>query len=553
MPNRISSPIKFALIAFILPGPASALNTTVVGTLGDLDGDGDGGAGETAVVNNAVGCWDARITTNRNFTLTVSGASLTGRGVGSVTALAGGVPTAGMIMMDNDGSVTWFVDPTPLDSLEFTPDPNAQWRFINGTAASGANNADLLRSVAHEIGHANGWICGNAACNRATDTANYDALMNPQPAGFTLNTTVNLQANPGFNVPLRGDGLAGGIGTGGIVNELSHTGPAGPFNSVSDLMFGRTGSGVRETPSMNNVDLFVRAYGDTVNFPPTVDAGADITAECSEAGGSTVSLDGSGSTDPEGNSLTYSWTCATVALSGAGTVMPYGFFQNGQTEQCRLDVTDLAACSPDADLVNVTVVDTTPPGLTVPDDVTTECAAPGGTAVDIGTAVSTDVCDSLVTISNDAPALFPLGETLVTWTAIDDDGNVTEVTQTVTVEDTTPPEISVELDPALLWPPNHTLNTISATIAVTDICDPDPSVILTSVVSSEADNGIGDGNTTDDIQGAAIGTDDREFELRAERDGSNAGRTYTVLYTATDGSGNEASDEDMVTVPHDQR
>jgi len=553
MLNRISSPIKFALIAFILPTSSFALNTTVSGTLGDLDGDGDGGAGETAVLNTAVACWDARITTNRNFTLTVSGASLTGRGVGSVTALAGGVPTTGMIMMDNDGSTNWFADPTPLDSLEFTPDPNAQWRFINGTVASGANNADLLRSVAHEIGHANGWICGNAACNRSTDTANYDALMNPQPANFTLNTTVNLQANPGFNVPLRGDGLAGGIGTGGIVNELSHTGPAGPFNAVADLMFGRTGSGVRETPSMVNVDMFVRAYGDTVNFPPTVNAGTDITAECSETGGSTVSLDGSGSTDPEGNGLTYSWACQTVALSSAATVMPDGFFQNGQTEQCRLDATDLAACSPDADLVNVTVVDTTPPDLTVPDDVTAECAAPGGTAVNIGAAISSDVCDSLVTVSNDAPALFSLGETVVTWTSIDDDGNVTEVTQIVTIEDTTPPEISVELDRDSIWPPNHKLNTITATIVVTDICDPDPSVVLTSVASSEPDNDIGDGNTNDDIQGVAIGTDDREFELRAERDGRNTGRTYTALYTASDGSGNETSGADTVIVSHDQK
>ncbi len=553
MLNRIPSAIKIALVSFILPTSSFALNTTVNGTLGDLDGDGDGGAGEAAVLNTAVACWDARITTNRNFTLTVSGASLTGRGVGSVTALAGGVPTAGMIMMDNDGSTNWFTDLTPLDSLEFTPDPNAQWRFINGTAASGANNADLLRSVAHEIGHANGWICGTAACNRTTDTANYDALMNPQPASFTLNTTVNLQANPGFNVPLRGDGLVGGIGAGGIVNELSHTGPAGPTNAVADLMFGRTGNGVRETPSIVNVDMFSRAYGDTVNLPPTVNAGTDITAECSEVGGSTVSLDGSGSTDPEGDALTYSWACPTVALADANTVMPDGFFQKGQTEQCRLDVTDLAVCSPDADLVNVTVVDTTPPNLTVPDDVTAECASPAGTAVNIGNAISADVCDSMVTLSNDAPALFPLGETLVTWTALDDDGNATQVTQVVTIEDTIPPEITVELDSGSLWPPNHKLNTITASVAVTDSCDPSPSVTLASVVSSEPDNDIGDGNTNDDIQGAAIGTDDREFELRAERDGRNTGRVYTILYTATDGSGNETSEEDTVIVPRNRK
>lgn len=543
--------IGFTLIACVLSTPTFALNTTVVGALGDLDGDGDGGAGETAVVNTAVACWDARITTNRNFTLNISGAPLMGRGVGSTSAVAGGVPTSGMVMMDND-SVNWFVDPTPLDSLEFTPDPNAQWRFINGTVASGANNADLLRSVAHEIGHANGWICGNAACNRTVDTANYDALMNPQPASFTAGTTVNLQANPGFNVPLRGDGLAGGIGTGGIVNELSHTGPTGATNSVADMMFGRTGTGVRETPSLVNVDMFARAYGDTVNFPPTIDAGDDFTAECSEDGGSTLPLDGSGSTDPEGDALSYSWTCSTVALSDADTMMPEGFFQNGQTEQCRLDATDLAACTPDASLVEVTVEDTTPPDLTVPVNIVAECAAPGGTAVDIGTAITSDVCDSFVMLSNDAPALFPLGETVVTWTAVDDDGNINEETQVVTIEDTIPPEINVELNPDNLWPPNHKLHTITASIEVTDVCDANPGAVLSSVVSSEPDNDIGDGNTSNDIQGAMIGTDDRAFELRAERDGRKIGRTYTIVYTASDGSGNEVNNEDTVNVAHNQ-
>lgn len=548
--------ILFALGASLCIGlssaPSAALNTTINGALGDLDGDGDGGAGEAAVVQAAVNCWDARITTNRNFTLTVSGASLMGRGVGSVTALSGGVPTAGMAMMDNDGSTNWFTDLSPLDSLEFAPDPNAQWRFINGTAASGANNADLLRSVAHEIGHANGWICGNAACNRSTDTANYDALMVPQPANFTQGTNVNLQANPGFDAPLRGDGLMGGIGVGGVVNELSHTGPSGPFNAVADLMYGRTGVGVRETPSMINVDMFSRAYGDTVNFPLTVNAGADLIVECDEPGGSTVSLDGSATTDPEGDGLTFSWTCQNVVLSDANTVSPDGFFVNAQTEQCRLDATDQAACAPDADLVQVSVVDTTDPVVTVPADVTAECAAPGGTAVDIGQAFATDACDSFVPVSNDAPALFPLGATIVTWTAVDDDGNVAQETQIVTIEDTTPPEISADLSPDVLWPPNHELRAITASIQVSDICDANPTVALTSVTSSEPDNDIGDGNTSDDIQGAAIGTDDREFELRAERDGRKVGRTYTVVYTASDGSGNQTPDQDAVLAPHNQ-
>jgi hypothetical protein len=386
----LSIVLVFALAGAVSPTNSFAATTTINGALGDLDNNGDGGAGEAAIVQTGAACWDARITSNRNFTLTVSGASLTGRGVGAPTTVTGGIPTAGFLQMDNDGSVNWFVDPTPLSSLEFTPDPNAQWRFINGTVVSGANNADLLRSVMHEMGHAHGWICGNAACNRATDTFNYDGLMVPPPGSFVANTTVNLVSAPGFNVPLRGDGLAGGIGVGGIVNELSHTGPAGPQNSVPDMMFGRTGNAVRETHSVNDVSMFARAYGDGINLPPTVVAGADITQECSEPGGSTLSLDGNGSTDPDADGLTFSWTCNNVVLGDANTVTPDGFFVNGQTEQCRLDVTDQAACPPDADLVNVTVIDTTPPQI--------NCNAPA-TIIPRDAPISfvasaTDVCDA---------------------------------------------------------------------------------------------------------------------------------------------------------------
>ncbi len=43
------------------------------------------------------------------------------------------------------------------------------------------------------------------------------------------------------------------------------------------------------------------------------------------------------------------------------------------------------------------------------------------------------------------------------------------------------------------------------------------------------------------IQDAGVGTTDFEFSLRAERSGTGDGRVYTVTYTATDASGNEAS------------
>jgi hypothetical protein len=118
--------------------------------------------------------------------------------------------------------------------------------------------------------------------------------------------------------------------------------------------------------------------------------------------------------------------------------------------------------------------------------------------------------------------------------------------------DTTPPEISVTVSPDVLWPPNHKMVKITATVSVDDNCDPDPSVILTSVVSNQPDNakGNGDGNTINDIQEVDIGTEDYEFLLRAEKAGSGDGRVYIITYTATDAAGNSTSINVNVIVPH---
>jgi hypothetical protein len=112
--------------------------------------------------------------------------------------------------------------------------------------------------------------------------------------------------------------------------------------------------------------------------------------------------------------------------------------------------------------------------------------------------------------------------------------------------DTTPPALSVTLNPATLWPPNNKPVPITATITVTDDYDPEPEIKLESITSNET---LADG----DIQDVQLGTDDRQFSLAAKRAGTNmAGRIYTVTYSATDASGNKATASTTVTVPHDQ-
>ena len=89
---------------------------------------------------------------------------------------------------------------------------------------------------------------------------------------------------------------------------------------------------------------------------------------------------------------------------------------------------------------NVTIIDTTKPVLMVPEDITAEATAIR-TPLDIGKAAATDIFEVIIT--NDAPADYPIGTTVVTWTATDENGNITRAIQNITIVDTTKPELTV--------------------------------------------------------------------------------------------------------------
>ncbi|MBI1827856.1 MAG: HYR domain-containing protein, partial [Thaumarchaeota archaeon] len=92
----------------------------------------------------------------------------------------------------------------------------------------------------------------------------------------------------------------------------------------------------------------------------------------------------------------------------------------------------------------VDVVDTTAPTITPPKDIKAEATSLTDNTVSLGNATATDV--EQVTISNNAPSAFPIGTTTITWTAKDAAGNISNVTQTVDVVDTTAPTITPPKD-----------------------------------------------------------------------------------------------------------
>ena len=91
----------------------------------------------------------------------------------------------------------------------------------------------------------------------------------------------------------------------------------------------------------------------------------------------------------------------------------------------------------------VTVRDTTAPAVAAPADSTFEATAPLTplTAADYGNATATDAV-GVDSLTNNAPASFPLGATSIVWTAVDAAGNSGTATSTVTVLDRTPPTIA---------------------------------------------------------------------------------------------------------------
>jgi hypothetical protein len=204
-------------------------------------------------------------------------------------------------------------------------------------------------------------------------------------------------------------------------------------------------------------------------------------------------------------------------------------------------------------------VDNEAPTVTCPADITVECNDYCGVPSDdpqltdfFNGVSASDACGDVVDITDDRPGCFPVGTTAVTFVATDQSGNEGVCEANVTVEDTTPPEISVTLNRYELWPPNHKMADIAATVAVEDICDPSPTFILAGITSSEPEDDGGDGSTMPDIQGADFGTADTEFQLRSERSGQGTGRTYTIVYVAEDASGNQAEATVLVRVPHDR-
>jgi hypothetical protein len=160
-------------------------------------------------------------------------------------------------------------------------------------------------------------------------------------------------------------------------------------------------------------------------------------------------------------------------------------------------------------VVSVTISPTIEPlSITAPPDITVEGnTTRGAIVVDLGTPTVSGGTPPY-TITNNASSFFPLGETIVTWTATDASGNTATATQKVTVVDTTPP--TIEAPDTLTVLVNAPKSVLNGRATATDIVDPNPTL------TNDAPDFFPPGTTT-------------------------------VTWTATDSSGNTATKTTIVT------
>jgi hypothetical protein len=217
-------------------------------------------------------------------------------------------------------------------------------------------------------------------------------------------------------------------------------------------------------------------------IPPTITAPADVSVSTGPGATSCGTL----VTDAQLGSAVANDNCAGVTVTRTG-VPAANIFPVGNTT-VTYTATDRSGNTA-TDTQVVTVTDNTPPVVTAPAAVTL-FTGPGASSCGVtianldttlGTGSATDNCPGVgAVIRTGVPAgnVFPVGETVLTYSATDAHGNTASATQVVTVVDNTPPVIScpvpITLEPSCptgaiaTWtPPEGTDNCAGATTTQT--------------------------------------------------------------------------------------
>ncbi|HET6457823.1 MAG TPA: 6-bladed beta-propeller, partial [Nitrosopumilaceae archaeon] len=191
-----------------------------------------------------------------------------------------------------------------------------------------------------------------------------------------------------------------------------------------------TDTGNNQIVKINKDGNLLTAWGSQGTGPNFFDNPRDVTID---SAGNVYVVDGSNNRIQKFGSLSSPMSQTSTSV-------------DNQTQQTQTQDTNQVQQNTTPKISNPN--DKTPPTITASADMTVQ-ASGMLTSVSIGQATATDDT-SVTSITNDAPLKFPLGTTMVTWTATDSGGNIAKAVQKITVIDTTaptltaPPSVTVE-------------------------------------------------------------------------------------------------------------
>ncbi len=236
-----------------------------------------------------------------------------------------------------------------------------------------------------------------------------------------------------------------------------------------------------------------------VNLPPVVTTSGNVSVEATAPAGTPVTFSAV-AVDTVDHRLTATCTPAS------GSPFPLG------TTTVTCSATDSRGQVGTATL-NVTVVDTTPPTLTLPGALTADATGTGAPVAFTVGASDNGNPSPAVSCTPAAGATFPVGTTPVTCTATDASGNAATGSFDVTVRDVTPPTLQLPADITNVAATSSAGAPVTFSATATDLVDGTVSPVCTPAAGSTFPVG-----------------------------------TTPVVCTATDAAGNSASGTFTVTV-----
>ncbi|WP_445722640.1 PKD domain-containing protein [Flavobacterium sp.] len=373
-------------------------------------------------------------------------------------------------------------------------DVSIAWTYgavsCNGYATNDFTNTNNASGV-YPIGNTTvTWTATNPAGNTATCTQLITVVDAENPV-ITCPTAITINTDLGQCTSTASIGLATATDNCGVPTVSNDAPTVFPIGDTT-VTWTATDS-VGNTASCTQIVTVVDAENPVITCPTAITINTDL-GQCT----STASIGLATATDNCGVP-TVTNDAPTAFSIGDTTVTWTATDSAGNTTTC----TQL-----------VTVIDNENPVITCPTAITINTGLGQCTSTaSIGLATATDNC-GVPTVSNDAPTVFSIGDTTVTWTATDSAGNTASCTQVVTVVDTELPIVQTQ--------------DITATLDATG---------FTTITPTMIDNGSFDNCTI-----ASMTLDSTSFDC------TNIGTPILVTLTVTDISGNMNSATALVTV-----